>query len=122
SLRAASRGSSITTSGKKGATVSYGVLQATTTTFTVQKAIRGYLRQGTCVATRPAGSSSVKRCMFYKSVGTFQHVDVAGRNRFHFTGRIKGRMLKVGVYRLQAIPSFAGYSGAASRVAFTVIR
>jgi hypothetical protein len=53
-------------------------------------------------------------------VGSFNHRDKAGRNTFHFTGRVRGRKLKPGSYRLQAIPKFAGRNGATGTSGFKV--
>jgi hypothetical protein len=107
SLRAASSGSSITAK-KTGATVRYTDSQASTTTFTVLMLTKGFKRNGRCVANRPAGQKHAKRCTFYRAVGSFRHADKAGPNSFHFAGRIRGKKLKPGAYRLKAIPQICG--------------
>jgi hypothetical protein len=48
-----------------------------------------------------------KRCTLYRPAGSFSHTDKAGRNSFHFTGRVRGQKLKPDAYRLQAISRFA---------------
>jgi DNA-binding beta-propeller fold protein YncE len=122
-LRAASRGASITTKKPKtGATVSYTDSQPSTTTFTVLKPTKGFTQKGRCVAKRPAGTKNAKRCTLYKPAGSFSHSDRAGRNTFHFTGRVKGQELKRGAYRLQAIPRFAGRNGSTRATGFRVVR
>ena len=120
SLRAAS-GASITAK-RAGGTVSYTASQASITTLTVLKLTKGFRRSGRCVTVRPAGQKQAKRCTFYRAVGSFQHTDKAGRNSFHFTGRMRGQKLKPGTYRLTAIPTFAGRSGAARTTGFRVVR
>jgi DNA-binding beta-propeller fold protein YncE len=120
SLRAASSGASITAK-KTGATVSYTDSQASTTTLTVLKITKGFTRNGRCVAKRPTGQKHAKRCTLYRPIGSFRHMDKAGSNRFHFSGRIRGKKLKPGAYRLKAIPTFAGRSGAAHTTGFQVV-
>jgi DNA-binding beta-propeller fold protein YncE len=123
SLRAASSGASITaTKPKTGATVSYTDSQASTTTLTVLKPTKGFTRKGRCVTKRPAGQKNAKRCTLYRPAVSFSHTDKAGRNSFHFTGRIRGQKLKPGAYRLQAIPRFAGRNGATRTTGFKVVR
>jgi DNA-binding beta-propeller fold protein YncE len=123
SLRAASSGASITAKKPKtGATVSYTDSQASTTTFTVLKPIKGFTRKGRCVAKGPAGKKNAKRCTLYMPAGSFNHTDKAGRNTFHFTGRVRGQKLKPGAYRLQAIPRFAGRNGTTRTTGFKVVR
>jgi hypothetical protein len=121
SLRAASSGSSITAK-KTGATVRYTDSQASTTTFTVLMLTKGFKRNGRCVANRPAGQKHAKRCTFYRAVGSFRHADKAGPNSFHFAGRIRGKKLKPGAYRLKAIPRFAGRNGVARTAGFRVVQ
>jgi hypothetical protein len=38
----------------------------------------------------------------------FTHPDVAGPNSFHFSGRINGRALAPGSYKLQAVAALGG--------------
>jgi DNA-binding beta-propeller fold protein YncE len=122
-LRAASSGASITAKRPKtGATVSYTDSQPSATTFTVLKPIKGFTQKSRCVAKRPAGKKNAKRCTLYRPAGSFSHSDKAGRNTFHFTGRVSGRKLKPGVYRLQAVPRFAGRNGAIRSTGFRVVR
>jgi hypothetical protein len=120
-LRAASSGASITAK-KTGATVSYTDSQASTTTLTVLKITKGFTRNGRCVAKRPTGQKHAKRCTLYTPIGSFRHIDKAGSNSFHFTGRIRGKKLQPGAYRLKAIPRFAGRSGAAHVTGFQVVQ
>jgi hypothetical protein len=88
---------------KTGAIVSYNGSQPATTTFTVQRPVAGRRSRRNCVKpTRHTAKHA--RCTFYDNVGSFTHTDTAGANRFRFTGRISGRKLTPGKYRLQAVP------------------
>jgi hypothetical protein len=60
------------------------------------------------VTRRPAGQKHAKRCTLYRLTGSFVHTDKAGRNSFYFTGRIRGKMLKPGVYPPQGDPDVRG--------------
>jgi hypothetical protein len=61
-------------------------------------------------------------CTRYVELGSFVNQDRPGRNGFRFSGRIGGRELTPGVYRLQAVPTFAGRSGVARAVTFGIVR
>jgi hypothetical protein len=78
-------------------------------------------KRGRCV--KPSKKNPrAKRCTRYRSVGSFTHTDLAGPNTFHFTGRVRGRKLKPGGYKLQAIPRFAGTAGQALTTSFRIIK
>lgn len=109
----------------RGANVRYTDSQPAITTFTVQKPQRGVKRRGKCVARpkkKPKKKRKLRKCTRYKAVGSFTHQDVAGPNRFKFTGRVKGRKLKRGRYRLQAVPRFDGVDGEPTTAGFRIIR
>jgi len=61
-----------------------------------------------------------KRCTYYTRAGSFKHVDAAGAVRFRFTGRVSGHALKVGRYRLKAVPRNAAGRGRAAYVKFRI--
>jgi hypothetical protein len=92
--------------GARGATISYSDTQAATTTLTVRRCAR--------LASRG-------RCSRYVAVGRLIHRDVAGRNSFHFNGRVSGRKLQRGLYKLDAVPSAKGRSGSAVSAAFRIV-
>jgi hypothetical protein len=98
SFPAASHGGSIARA--IGTEISYIDSQAATTTFTVQKKTG---RRGR-----------------YVKVGSFKRRDVAGHNRFRFTGRVNGHKLRSGRYRLKAIA--LGPLGKPGRASFTTFR
>jgi uncharacterized delta-60 repeat protein len=121
-FRAAKSGGSIARSG--GSKVSYSMTAAASTTFSVQRAVAGVRRGGKCV--RPAtkdGTRKARRCTRYVAVkGTFTHRDTAGANAFRFSGRLKGRRLAPGSYRLVAQPSSPAGKGTKKTAAFRIIR
>jgi hypothetical protein len=101
-FRPARRGPSVARA--LGAVVSYRVTAAGTTTFTLRRAVaRGGQRRWKAVR------------------GSFEHVDVAGANRFRFTGRLRGA-LRAGLYRLTAVPRGAPGVGPARRAHFAILR
>jgi hypothetical protein len=100
-FRAARRGATVARAAT-GATISYSVSEASTTTFTVDRASRGR--------------------KFIPLHGNFTHHDVAGANHFHFTGRIGGRALSPGRYRLNATPrSATGHVGQTKQTPFRIV-
>ena len=85
-----------------GARVRYSLSEAATTRFAVQKLVSGR-------------SVRLKR--------GFTHRGQAGANRFRFTGRIRGRTLRPGRYRLVAVATdAAGNTSVAKRVRFRIVR
>ena len=57
-----------------------------------------------------------------KAVGSFAHASAAGKNSFHFAGRVAGHALTPGRYRLRAVPTDAnGHSGPAAAASFRVL-
>jgi hypothetical protein len=89
--------------GKKyGATISYRDSQIATTTFTVLREESGRTQGKSC--KKPSKSNRHgKRCTLYAPIGTFSHSDLAGANSLHFSGRLNGRKLAKGRYRLSAV-------------------
>jgi hypothetical protein len=46
----------------------------------------------------------------------------AGKNSFHFTGRLNGRRLKPGRYRLVPTPTAGGKTGKPTSLGFRIVR
>ena len=106
-----------------GANVSYVDAHAGVTTFLVLRRARGETRGRRCVARAPRRRHHGRACPLYVRLGSFLHRDVAGANSFHFTGRIGGRKLAAGSYRLQAGTAIPGGAKPASPgVSFTLKR
>jgi hypothetical protein len=106
---------------KRGATISYTDSRAAITTLTVRIARKGFRSGKRCAAKRPKRGKA-RRCTFYEKVGSFKRADAAGKNSFHFTGRVKRRPLKPGRYRLEAVASQGGLRSTRLRAGFRVVR
>jgi hypothetical protein len=118
---AAPKGATISKVSKKkfGAKISYRDSQAATTTFTVLRPSKGRKQGKSC--KKPSKSNKRgKRCTILTKLGSFTHVDAAGANSLHFSGRLKGKKLPRGAYTLQAVPRDAAGNGAPVRRSFTI--
>jgi subtilisin-like proprotein convertase family protein len=107
--------------GPTGATVAYADSQASTTTFTVLRHQRGRKVKSRCKKQTKANKKA-PRCERSLEVGSFTRTDVAGANKFRFSGRIKNRKLKPGKYLLEAVPVSAGGTGKAVTVRFKIVK
>jgi hypothetical protein len=67
----------------------------------VQRVLTGVKSGKSCVK-RKSGMKGKSCTRFVAVTGSFSHVDKAGANSFHFTGRIGRHKLAVGKYRLVA--------------------
>jgi hypothetical protein len=90
----------------KGAEVTYAMTGPATVTFSVSRKVRGRLAGKRCV--RKTGANAAHRkCSFYVPVkGSFTQQGADGSNHFVFSGRIAGKALRPGAYKLTA---FAGH-------------
>jgi hypothetical protein len=90
-------------------------------TFAVERSAAGRrLANGRCVVpTR--GNRTRPRCTRTVVVGSFTRNGSAGANSFRFNGRVRGRLLAPGAYRLAAFASAGALRSATARRAFTVI-
>jgi hypothetical protein len=118
-FRAASRGASLVRKVKTGTTISYRDSQAATTTFVVLKPVAGHKRGRRCVAGRKRRHQ--RACTRYVSVGSFKHADTAGNVRVHFTGRVKGKALKPGSYKLALTASANGKTSRTVTLSFRIV-
>jgi YVTN family beta-propeller protein len=119
------RGAAITRAKRRktGSRVNYTDSQAASTTFTVLRRLPGVRRGRRCVAAPRRGSvRKGRRCTRLVRVGSFTHRDRAGANSCHFTGRIRGRKLAPGRYRLEARPRFARRSGNTATASFRIVK
>lgn len=121
-FRAAGHGASVAT--PVGTRVEYRLSIAARATFRVQRASAGALSGGRCVALTKANRAR-KRCTRYVAIpGSFVHAGAAGVNRLRFSGRLSGRRLSPGFYRL-AVTARSGAGPVSSPVRsrdFHVIR
>jgi hypothetical protein len=119
SFRPRARGSAIVSKARKkgggGAVARYQLTAAATVEFTVEEKLPGRRIGGKC-RRQTAANREKKRCTRYRALkGGFTDQGVAGPNSFTFSGRIGGKALRPGRYRL------VGQVGASSRRAgFTI--
>jgi hypothetical protein len=105
---------------KYGADVSYRDSQAATATLTVLRPASGRMQGKSC--KKPSRKNKHgKHCTLYVAVGSFTHADRAGANSFRFSGRLKGKRLAPGGYRLQVAARDAAGTGAAVAKAFKIL-
>jgi hypothetical protein len=119
-FRAARRGGSV---GRRGGTlVQFSLTAPASVRGTVERLAPGRRRARSCVPPRRAPSG--RRCnRMVRIGGAFVHAGRAGANRLRFTGRIGGRALAPGRYRLLLTPIAAdGRAGAPRHVVFAIRR
>jgi hypothetical protein len=92
--------SAVSASAPTGTFIIYNDSQAATTEFIVERRVQGR----------------------YRKLGGFTHTDAAGTNALRFTGRIGGRALAAGSYRLSASAQSAGGSSAVRTATFQITR
>jgi hypothetical protein len=106
-FRAVKGGEAVMSRAKKpkaplGATVRYALSSAGTVDFGVERALKGR-RVGRKCAKQTRSNSDHKKCTrFIRRKGGFTDNGAAGQNRFKFSGRLGGKALKPGSYRLVA--------------------
>ena len=119
---AAGSGPSALAARRTGARVSYTLNLAASVRFTVERPVRGRRVKGHCVAKRKSNRRS-RSCTRYSTLrGSFTLKGKAGANSFRFTGRIAGRRLRPGRYRLVATPSVGARAGTSARAEFRIRR
>ena len=119
---AASGPSVLAPTARAGATVRFGAFQLASVAFTVQRPLPGRRRGKRCVKPT-ARNGKARRCTRYKAVGRFRYVSdlTLGVVSFRFSGRVAGRKLKTGSYRLLGVPrSPSGATGAPAFAAFKI--
>jgi hypothetical protein len=86
--------------GGGGTTVRYQLTAAAAVEFVVERRLKGRRAGGRCVK-QTAANRGKKRCPRYRALkGEFTDQGVGGPNSFRFSGRIRGKALKPGKYRL----------------------
>jgi subtilisin-like proprotein convertase family protein len=105
-----------------GTSVRLGLSEAARTTFTVERALPGRRVNGRC---RPQTSRNRRRAACTRLVllrGSFRLDGASGDNAFRFTGRLRGRALTPGRYRLNAVSSdAAGNVSLSAHRAFRIV-
>jgi hypothetical protein len=102
--------------------VLYRLSAAAVTTFTVERPQAGRKVKGNCVRPTPANRKRKACTRYVAAKGKFIHNGAEGSNHFRFTGRLAGKKLPPGRYRLAvyAVDS-AGNTSAAARKDFRII-
>jgi hypothetical protein len=110
----------------RGTNVSFTLNEAASVGFTVTRRARGRKakRGKKRICVKPTRTNRTKKkCIRVVTLkGGFLRAGIAGTNRFHFTGRLNGRKLKPGRYRLVATPTAAGHEGKPASSAFRIVR
>jgi uncharacterized repeat protein (TIGR01451 family) len=120
SFVAAKSGPSVVAAATAGTIVTYLNTQVSTTTFTVQRPARGIKKGKACVKPPSNPSGNAKSCTRYVRQGAFTRVDFGASARFRFTGRLGGKTLNPGRYRLQAVAQNLTGASKAVKADFTV--
>lgn len=118
-FRAARRGGSVGAAAPVGTRVSMTLSTAARVAFRVERARAGRRSRGRCRA-RGRG----RRCVrWVRLKGGFAVDSPQGTSAFRFTGRLRGRSLRPGAYRLVATPTGpSGSRGPARRARFRITR
>jgi streptogramin lyase len=125
SFKAAPKGASITVKKRKaktGTRVSYSLSRAASTKFTVERAQKGRKKGKKCVAPRPSNKKGKKCTRYVLAKGSFKHAGTGGKNKFKFSGRIGGKRLKPGTYRLIAVATAGATKSKLKRANFKIVR
>jgi hypothetical protein len=118
--------SALTAKRSYGTKVRYTLNEAARVRFTVQQAQPGR-KTGTGTKTRCVPQTNknrkAKKCTrLVNLLGTFTLNGRAGANSFRFSGRIGGKRLKPGSYRLVATPTANGRTGKRVSATFRIIK
>jgi hypothetical protein len=109
-----------------GTGVSFNLNEAATVRFTVSQSLKGRkVKHGKkTVCAKPTKQNRKKKsCTRVVTLkGSFSRIGIAGKNSFHFTGRLNGRKLKPGRYHLVATPSAGGKTGKPTSSSFRIVR
>jgi CSLREA domain-containing protein len=108
---------------KRGSRVTYKLSETALTTFTVERATKGR-KVGKACKRKTTKNRKRRKCTLYKAVkGSFAHSGNSGSNSFTFRGRIAGKSLRRGNYRLVGVPrDAAGNVGKPFRASFKVVK
>jgi hypothetical protein len=117
------RGHGASLASARGAKLSYHLSDAAKTTLTVLRVRSGFHVGRRCLASLPRGHKGhARHCSLLSTVGSFSHQDTAGKVTLRFTGRVGGKPLAVGSYRLRAVARNSSATSAPATVSFSVVR
>ena len=120
---AALRGPTALAARRRYGTSSYALNEAASVRFSVIQPQPGRkARGGRCVTPTKRNRKAGKCTRLLTIPGSFVQTARAGTNRFRFTGRLRGRRLTPGGYRLVATPTAGGKAGRAASASFRIIK
>jgi hypothetical protein len=99
---------------------SYTLNVAASVRFTVERSSRGRRAGGRCVATTASGRRRASCALLVRVPGSFTRSRRAGSDRFGFSGRVAGRTLGPGPYRIVATPTANGRTGRPTSAPFRI--
>lgn len=107
---------------RTGATVSYTDSRKARTTFTVARVLPGRRAGKRCEAPARANRGARRCTRLVRLAGSFTRADVAGRNAFRFTGRLRRKTLPPERYHLTAKPKLGKTAGKPVSAGFQIVR
>lgn len=108
-----------TTPAKGGGVVSFALDRDATVAFRIVRVASGRREGGRCVGLL-AAPRRAPRCVRLVRLGGFSRPETAGPRAFRLSGRLGGKSLVPGAYRLQASPRAGGLTGATVSAAFRI--
>jgi hypothetical protein len=121
-FRAAPSGAPVRAKAGSTATrTSYTLNVAARVRFTVERSSRGRRASGRCVAATASNRRRASCALLVPVRGSFSRSRRAGSDRFAFGGRVAGRTLRPGQYRLVATPTANGRTGRQASVPFRIL-
>jgi hypothetical protein len=122
-FRAARAGPATTAAAARtGTRVRYTLNVAALVRFELERASRGRTVGGRCVKATASNRQRQSCTRFVAVPGAFTRSRPAGADSFTFTGRIAGRALTPGRYRLAATPAANGRTGSPARASLRIVR
>ena len=122
-FRAATSGPSFTAKAPVGSKVSFSLSEASKVKFTVTRKTSGRKVSGKCKAKTRANAKKRKCTRYVKVAGSFTVTGKAGKNSFTFRGRVGGKALTPGKYRLNGKATDSARNASVIRQkAFTIVK
>jgi hypothetical protein len=107
---------------RRGTRFRYTLSEAASVRFTIQRRLVGRRVRGKC-RPKTRRNSSRPRCVRFKRVHAFTVAGRAGANSTRFSGKVRGRRLPAGRYRVTAMATDpAGGRSLSRKAAFRIVR